>query len=198
MVDRPGAPDAAYYARRRPELGVGLHVELTRWRVGRFPRRGAALRRTALERATQTQLRRQLERFRAAVGRDPTHLDSHHNRHLSADVRPYFDQLAAELGIPLRRVDPRIGFRGDFYGHDSKGHPDPEAITPGALVRILESINDAITDLGCHPGYVDDLDDWYAVEREQELRTLCDDHVAATVSRLALELATFPHALENS
>ena len=113
MVDRPGAAEAADYASSRPELGLGLHVELKRWRVSRMPRRGAVLRASALARATSAQLRRQLERFRAVVGRNPSHLDAHYNRHLSADVRPQFQALADELSIPLRRVDPRIAFRGE-------------------------------------------------------------------------------------
>jgi predicted glycoside hydrolase/deacetylase ChbG (UPF0249 family) len=54
MVDRPGAPDAAEYARQRPELGLGLHVELLRWRVGvaRIPVKGAARFEAALRRAS--------------------------------------------------------------------------------------------------------------------------------------------------
>jgi chitin disaccharide deacetylase len=198
MVDRPGAAEAADYASSRPDLGLGLHVELKRWRVSRMPRRGAAFRASALARATSVQLRRQLERFRALAGRDPSHLDAHYNRHLSADVRPQFQALADELSIPLRRVDPRIAFRGEFYGQDGKGSPDPEAITPEALVRVLESIHDPITDLACHPGFVDDLDDWYRTEREQEVRALCDERVRGAVSRLGLELSTFSAALRLS
>jgi predicted glycoside hydrolase/deacetylase ChbG (UPF0249 family) len=51
MVDRPGAPDAAEYARQRPELGLGLHVELLRWRVARIPVKGAARSEAALRRS---------------------------------------------------------------------------------------------------------------------------------------------------
>ena len=198
MVDRPGAAEAGDYASSRPELGLGLHVELKRWRVSRMPRRGAVLRASALARAASVQLRRQLERFRAVAGRDPSHLDAHYNRHLSADFRPQFQALADELSIPLRRVDPRIAFRGEFYGQDGKGGPDPEAITPEALLRILESIHEPITDLACHPGFVDDLDDWYRTEREQEVRALCDERVRGAVSRLGLELCTFSAALRLS
>jgi predicted glycoside hydrolase/deacetylase ChbG (UPF0249 family) len=198
MIDRPGAVGAAAYASRRPQLGLGLHVELKRWRVSRVPRRGATLRLSVLMRATSKQLRRQLERFRAVAGRDPSHLDAHYNRHLSADVRPQFQALADELEIPLRRVDPRIAFCGEFYGQDGKGRPDPDAITPEALVRLLESIDQPITDLACHPGFIDDLDDWYRTEREQEVRVLCDERVRVAVSELGLELCTFSDALRLS
>jgi chitin disaccharide deacetylase len=198
MVDRPGAADAADYLMLHPQLGVGLHVELKRWRVSRFPRRGADLRMSALARHTSAQLRRQLERFRALTGLDPSHLDTHYNRHLSRDVQPQFQELANQLGIPLRRVDPRIAFRGEFYGHDGKGRPDPEAISPEALLGLLASIDTPITDLACHPGFVDDLDDWYSTEREQEVRALCDERVRESVSRLGLRLCTFAEALRLS
>jgi predicted glycoside hydrolase/deacetylase ChbG (UPF0249 family) len=198
MIDRPGAVEAAGYASRHPDLGLGLHVELKRWRVSRVPRRGAALRPSALARATSLQLRRQLERFRAIAGRDPSHLDGHHNHHLLADLRPHFQALADDLSIPLRRVDPRIAFCGEFYGQDGKGRPDPDAITPEALLRLLENIDQPITDLACHPGFTDDLDDWYRTEREQEVRVLCDERVRVAVSELGLELCTFSDALRLS
>ena len=195
MVDRPGAAEAAAYATRCPELGLGLHVELKRWRVSRVPRRGATLRASALARATAAQLERQLERFRALVGRDPSHLDAHHNRHLLEDVQPQFREVAEQLHVPVRRIDPRIAFKGDFYGHDGKGRPDPAAITTEALLSLLESIEEPITDLACHPGFTEDLEDWYWSEREQEVRALCDGRIRAAVSRLGLRLCTFPDAL---
>ncbi len=196
MVDAAGAVEAAEYARRRPELGSGLHVVLGRWRVVRLPRRGGAASAAVLRRAAERQVTRQLERFRLLVGHDPTHLDSHQHRHRSEVLRPLFEQVAADLGVPLRHADPRVRFCGDFYGHDGRGRPDHGAIAPEALVAVLEQLGEGVTELGCHPGYPDDLDDWYRLEREQEVRTLCDPTVRAAVSRLGFELCTFddvPH-----
>jgi predicted glycoside hydrolase/deacetylase ChbG (UPF0249 family) len=68
------------------------------------------------------------------VGREPSHLDSHQHRHLAELVRASFEEVAAELGIPLRRIDPRVQFRGEFYGHDGRGRPDHDAITADALI----------------------------------------------------------------
>ena len=195
MVDRRGAAEAAEYARGRPELGLGLHVELKVWRVSRVPRRGAALRPSSLTRTLTFELRRQLERFCELAGRNPSHLDAHYNRHLSPDLRLHFQALADELNVTLRRVDPRIRFRGDFYGQDGRGRPDPRAISTEALVRLLERIQEPITDVACHPGFAEDLDDWYRTEREQEVRALCDERVRAAVLRLRLHLCTFPDAL---
>jgi predicted glycoside hydrolase/deacetylase ChbG (UPF0249 family) len=191
MVDRPGAVEAAEYAREHAQLGVGLHVELDAWRVARIPRKGAVRSAAALERRVSAQTADQLERFRSLVGRDPSHLDSHHHRHVWDGVRPVLERLARALGVPLRRCDARVRFCGAFYGHDGNGQPDPDAITPQALVALLEGLEPGVTELCCHAGYADELDDWYRIEREQEVRTLCDAAVRESVARLEIELCTF-------
>lgn len=94
MVLRPGAEDAAAYARQRPQLGVGLHLE---------PGDAAA----------------QLERFRELVGGDPTHLDSHHHVHLREPLHAAALELAAALGVPLRSLDPRVRYSEAFFGRDA-------------------------------------------------------------------------------
>jgi chitin disaccharide deacetylase len=191
MVARPGAVEAAEYARGRPQLGLGLHAELGRWRVARFPVRGAAHSVAALQRSVATELARQLDRFRSLIGRDPSHLDSHQHRHRDELVRPHFELVAAELGVPLRRVSSTVRFCGEFYGHDGRGQPSPADIRPEALISLLEGLEEGVTELGCHPGYVDDLRDWYHREREQEVRTLCDPAVKETIGRLGIRLCTF-------
>ena len=191
MVERPAAAEAAARAHERPRLGVGLHVEVSRWRTSRFPRRGSARSTDAVGWWAAEDLRRQLDRFRLLVGREPSHLDSHQHRHLAEHVRPAFEEVAAELDIPLRRLDRRVRFCGDFYGHDGRGHPEHEAISAHALIRLIENIEGGVTELCCHPGYADGLDDWYRVEREQEVRALCDPRVRRAVEREGLRLCSF-------
>jgi chitin disaccharide deacetylase len=191
MIDASAAADAAEYARERPELGVGLHVVLARWRVQWLPRRGAVFSATTLERHVADQLERQLERFSALVGRGPSHLDSHQHRHTWPLVRPLFERAARELGVPLRRTELGVRFCGEFYGHDGRGRPDHDAITSEALIRLLERLEPGVTELGCHPGYADDLRSWYRLEREREIRALCDPHVQETVRRCGIRLCTF-------
>jgi chitin disaccharide deacetylase len=191
MVDRPAAADAAARAQERPRLGVGLHVEAKRWRTSRFPRQGSARSADAVRRSAADDLRRQLDRFRLLVGRAPSHLDSHQHRHLAELVRPAFENAAAELGIPLRRLDPRVRFCGDFYGHDGRGQPDHEAINVDALIRLIKNVDGRVTELCCHPGYADSLDDWYRSEREQEVRALCDPRVRDAIEREGIRLCSF-------
>jgi predicted glycoside hydrolase/deacetylase ChbG (UPF0249 family) len=191
MVLGSAAVEAAEYARRRPELGVGLHVELQRWRVGLLPRRGAALLASRVRQHASEQLQRQLDRFVSLVGRAPSHLDSHQHRHRSPLVQPLFELTAKELGVPLRRTPLGVPFCGEFYGHDGRGRPDPEAITPDALVRLLEDLEEGVTELCCHPGYAEELHSWYRLEREQEVRSLCDPGVRETIRRSEIRLCTF-------
>ena len=191
MVERPAALEAADRARDRPHLGLGLHVEVGYWRISWFPRRGSARSAAAVRLRAADDLRRQLDRFRLLVGRDPSHLDSHQHRHLAELVRPAFEEIAGELEIPLRRVDRRVRFCGEFYGHDGRGRPEPEAITVDALIRLIENIDADATELCCHPGYADGLDDWYRIEREQEVRALCDPRVRSAIEREGLRLCSY-------
>ena len=190
MVNRPSAERAAAYGRRRPELAVGLHVELRHWRIRRIPWSREASE-EKLQSTVSRDARAQLDRFRRLMGRDPTHIDSHQHRHRIDSLRPIFEAMARDLGIPLRHVDPRVQFCGQFYGQDGAGQPDPEAITPAALVRILEGLPAGTVELGCHPGYTEGLREWYREERVQELRSLCDTQVRVALDRLGITLISF-------
>lgn len=181
MVNKPGAGEAAAFALEHPELGVGLHVDLRRWHV---PAR-------LVEALARRELKAQLARFRRLLGRDPTHIDSHHHVHRAEPFRPLFTELADELDVPLRHFSRDVGFCGEFYGHDGSGRPDEAAIQVDALVELLGTLGPAATELGTHPGYTDGLRDWYRAERVQEVRTLCDPRVREAVRRNGLELMNF-------
>jgi predicted glycoside hydrolase/deacetylase ChbG (UPF0249 family) len=112
-------------------------------------------------------------------------------------VRPTFEEVAGRLEIPLRRVDSLVRFCGEFYGHDGRGRPDPEAITVDALIRLIEKLENGVTELGCHPGYVDDLEDWYRNERQEEIRALCDPRVRRVIEREGIRLCSFAEAELN-
>jgi chitin disaccharide deacetylase len=190
MVRGEAAASAGEYARAHPELGLGLHVELRDWRVRRRPWSRVRTE-EALRAAVAADVGEQLEEFRRLVGRDPTHLDSHHHRHRIESLRPIFLAVATELDVPLRHVSSGIRFCGEFYGQDSGGRPQPQAITPGALVALLERLPAGISELGSHPGYPEGLRAWYREERVQEIRTLCDPDVRDAVERLDVSLVTF-------
>lgn len=189
MVNRPGTVQAAAYAYHHDQLDLGLHVDLGRWRVRwrLWPSTGAEKRLVA---AVAGDVAAQLDRFRQLVGRDPTHLDSHHHRHRIDLLQPVFVALARELDVPLRQFDPVVRFCGWFYGQ-ADGRPEHEAITVPALIQLLEELPPGVTELCSHPGYTDGLKDWYREERVQEVRTLCDPTVATAIERLGITLTTF-------
>src|SRR5512133_1600018 len=191
MVYEPAAEAAAAYARGRPELSLGLHAVVRRWR-SRLP--GAARRygERRIQQDVANDLRRQLDRFQSLVHENPTHIDSHRHRHRSPPLRPVFLELAQELGVPLREFDEHVRFCGDFYGQLGAAQPNPAAIELPALIALLEGLPAGITELCSHPGYADDLKgSSYRAERALEVATLCHPAVRAAIKRLRIELISF-------
>jgi chitin disaccharide deacetylase len=161
LVDTPWSEEAARLSRTTPGLSVGLHAELPSTCVA-----DAAAARAALA--------HQLGRFCELMGRSPTHLDSHHNVHRDPHLLPLFLELARSLHVPVRDQPP-IRHLSRFYGQWG-GETHLEQLRPDALLRLLDTeVYEGITELACHPGYVDAaLCSGYAIERETELETLCD------------------------
>jgi chitin disaccharide deacetylase len=191
MVRWPAAAEAAAYARGRPELSVGLHVDLGEWVC-----EGGAWRplyAVPLDDAGSAtdEVARQLLRFRELTGQPPTHLDSHQHVHRRDPVRSALAALARDLGIPLREGDPHIRYSGAFYGQTADGEPRPDAITVAGLIRILETFPPGLTELGCHPGYADDVHTMYRHERAREIAVLCDPRVRGALARLRIQLTSF-------
>jgi chitin disaccharide deacetylase len=183
MVDEPASEEAAHMCAKLPELSVGLHVKVTDEQAHPLVdlRAGGAL---------CAELERQLELFRSLVGREPTHLDSHHNVHLLPDAAPCFAEVAEARDLTLRGAGP-IRYLPSFYGQwDGQTHL--EQIGVDVLLAMIErEVGDGFTELGCHPGYVDrTLASTYSVERETELRTLCDPIVRARLDELGVKLVS--------
>ncbi len=122
LVNLPAFPDAVLRAGRAPQLGVGLHFNLTAGppvspaaalpslcdgETGRFHpmRRLVARALTGRIAAAQviTECEAQLDRFRA-TGVPLTHLDSHRHVHLLPGVWEPVVEVAKRMRIPLVRV----------------------------------------------------------------------------------------------
>ena len=162
MVDEPGAEDAAVAITGLPDLSVGLHA--------RFTSEAGALR--IDPGACAAELERQLERFRELTGREPTHLDSHHNVHRDPRFTEHFRSLAARLGLPMREHSP-AAYHSSFYGQWKGGTTALDQVSVEALKRTISHLSPGITELGCHPGYIDpEFSSSYRLEREAEVRTL--------------------------
>ena len=184
MVDMPGSEAAAELAREAPRLSVGIHVDLT-------DQGGEPVVDLDDAAACRAELESQVERFHELVGRPPTHLDSHHNLHRRPALGPLFVDLARRRGLPLREHSPARYF-SSFYGQWG-GETHLEQIGVDALERMLRSeIGDGVTELACHPGYMEpDFASAYSLERETELRTLCDPALPGLLGELGFRLIGF-------
>ena len=190
MVRGAAAAEAAASAPSR--LSLGLHVDLAEWtyRDGEWQ---VVYERVPVDDgdAVAAEVEEQLARFRALVGRDPTHVDSHQHVHRDEPVASVLRAVAERLGVPLRHFGP-IAYCGAFYGQDGRGVRYPELIGVDALVATLASLPEGVTELVCHPGVEDANDEgMYAAERARELETLCDPRVRAALAKEAIELRSF-------
>lgn len=170
MVQRPTAPDAAALAEACPELSIGLHFEDDELDDPRQAERVFLA---------------QLERFRDLIGRDPTHVDSHH--HVHARQLAIFRSLVEPLGVPLRH-DGRVRYIGGFWGQ-----PDLAHVRPPFLRQLVQAeAGEGFSELCCHPARIsDDLRSSYLREREVELQTLTGPGLRQELSSLGVTLVSY-------
>jgi predicted glycoside hydrolase/deacetylase ChbG (UPF0249 family) len=80
-----------------------------------------------------------------------------------------------------------------FYGQWDDGDTHLEQVSVEMLCQmLLTELRTDVTELGCHPGYVDpQYLSSYSIEREAELRTLCDPRVREMIAALGIELINY-------
>jgi chitin disaccharide deacetylase len=192
MVNRPAGVEAAELAAGHPDLGVGLHVNLTN--------EGDPVVDVEDVEACREEVDRQIAAFHDLMGRPPTHLDVHHNLHRRPSLTPVFHDAARELGVPLREHSP-VRYFSSFYALWDDGETHPEHVSVESLLAMVAGFGPGVTELSCHPGYVDeDLDSPYALGRELELATLLDPRLLEGFERLGVRLVSYrelPRLLED-
>jgi chitin disaccharide deacetylase len=192
MVRGPAATEAAEYARAHPALSVGLHVDLCEWMFSEDEWRPVyEVVRTDDPIAVAEEVARQLDTFHSLLGRDPTHLDSHQHVHRSEPIHTILAGHARRLGIVLRSYHPKVRYCGNFYGQSDKGDPYPEGISVEALLGLLRTLPEGVTELGCHPADPGDVESIYCRERVVECDTLCDPRIRATLRAERIVLRSF-------
>ncbi len=167
MITMPAVAEAAAMAKEAPELGVGIHVALTDENCNTLVDFDDGP-------ACEREIELQIQTFFSALGRLPTHIDSHQNVHRDQRLGPIFQSIARRYDLPLREHSP-VRYFPNFYGQWD-GEPHPEHIAIDSLLRMLEAeLRDGILELSCHPGYLgSDFSSPYDFERELELGTLSD------------------------
>jgi predicted glycoside hydrolase/deacetylase ChbG (UPF0249 family) len=192
MVRWPGAAQAAIYAQARPELSIGLHLDLGEWayRDGEWVRVYQLVDENDAGAVTR-EVEAQLVTFLSLMGRYPTHFDSHQHTHCQEPARSVVLAMAEELALPVRSLSGGICYCGDFYGQTHEGLPHLEGVGVENLLRILKNLSPGCTELGCHPGYGSEMDTMYQVEREQEIKTLCHRSVLKAITDMDIKLVSF-------
>lgn len=202
MVNMPGFEHAVGSARSLPDLGIGLHFNLTYGYPvsdpgsipslvkpdGSFHNGNSALVRDPAD--ITKELNAQWNRF-IATSRYPAHLDSHHLLHQND---PTIYQIMAEKAfrenVPLRRSqivhsipDGPIPRMTETILLDTYG--DNEGLQ--RLLHHLVSLPEGITEIVCHPGYVDDvlrgISEWTDI-RERELSVFMNAEIPRTMQAL--------------
>ena len=180
MVLRPAAEEAGALARAHSKLSVGLH----------FEEDGA----TELNDPVQAEraLLAQLERFHRLVGRNPTHLDSHHHVHAEGDRMVTFKSFASRWGIPLRN-DGQVAYIGGFWAQWEPGVTNLDYIRRPFLRHLVDAeVGEGFTELACHPARVsEDLDSNYLHEREVELQTLTEAGLREELQGAGVRLVSY-------
>jgi predicted glycoside hydrolase/deacetylase ChbG (UPF0249 family) len=192
MVRWPAAVEAAEYARNRPGLSLGLHLDFGEWTY-KDENWTPVYNVVPLDEVTELRREalRQLAVFRTLTGRDPDHIDSHQHPHLREPARSMVLEAALELRAPVRDCTPEIRYCGRFYGQTAEGSPCAEGITSDALIEILTQLPQGVTELACHPGEGEVPNTTYIGERAIEMKTLCDARVRSALIEMGIELCGF-------
>jgi predicted glycoside hydrolase/deacetylase ChbG (UPF0249 family) len=212
LATLPPQPELDAIARDAPQLGLGLHFNLTLGRPvsrpetvgslvdaeGRFRRDLAMLQEHARPDEVRRECEAQIEAFTRRFGRGPTHLDSHHHAHRLPRVMDAVVDVVLAARLPLRSQDE--GFRDGLRRREIAttdsfvGDADVEPYwTTERLLDKLPTLPLGLTELMCHPGFFDEHLAYsrYGRQREVELAALCDPEARATLERLDIELCHF-------
>jgi predicted glycoside hydrolase/deacetylase ChbG (UPF0249 family) len=215
MTNAPHTDAAVELARRTPSLDVGVHLVLSFDRPladvarlrslvdkdGKFFRTKELLRRDIDRDEALLEYRAQYQKARELLGREPTHVDTHHWVHDHPALEWAIGELARETGAAARihsdQQRDRLRARGvRTPDHFAREFQYEGKVGVDSLLALLQRLaaQSGVTELMCHPGEADEAmakRSGYARERPTELATLTDPRVRAAVRDLRITLATF-------
>ncbi|MGH7338841.1 MAG: carbohydrate deacetylase [Myxococcota bacterium] len=215
MTNAPHSDGAAALARTTPSLDVGVHLVLTYNRPtgdvarcrslvdddGKFLRPKELLKRDIDRDEALLEYRAQYDKARELLGREPTHVDTHHWVHDHPALEWAVGEIARETGAAARihsdEQRDRLRARGvRTPDHFAREFQYDGKVGVDSLLALLErlAVQNGVTELMCHPGEADEAlvkRSGYARERPTELATLTDPRVRAAVKDLRITLATF-------
>ncbi len=117
------------------------------------------------------------------------HFDTHHHIHMTHNLRKLFGDFSKKYNLPLRRVEytsrnpiNRIKLNADLRGvnyftpYFSSLFYDENA-TEEILVNLLNDYKGKDIEIMCHPGFEDENNGEYNIERKNELEVLTSDSI---------------------
>lgn len=190
LVNMPGLNHALSLIKDVPNLGIGLHLNIT---LGKPLTKADSLVKDNKEfykpkenpnqdsfdeNEIYQEFRAQYLKFIDVMGRKPTHLDSHLYAH---QIYPKAQKaallLAEEIGIPLRDVST-TKYKKAFFIDTFKANDKDE----NDLKKLLDELNisDGISELMVHPAFIDSFllkNSSYNLQRLVEYEVLIDKEV---------------------
>jgi len=183
LVDGPDVEAAIQEARKRPNLGLGVHVA--------FDSRGKWLVDMQDLDTVRRELDRQVEAFARLTGTPPDHIDSHHHAHHRFNVARLFLDAGRRYRVPVRGFS-EVLFIGRFYGQPEFGKTDLSKISAETLLALLRSLKPGVSEVSCHPGRLETRPDaMYNREREAELSALTDERVKTAITDEGIRLINY-------
>src|SRR5256886_13749157 len=213
MTNAPGTAHAGMPAATTPGLAIGVHLVLTYARPlssparirslvredGSFWRPSELLARSIDRGEALMEYRAQFARARELVGREPTHVDTHHWVHDHPALSWAVCELALETGAAARTHTPeqRDEYRAKGVrtpDHFTREFQHPGHIEVADLLALLSRLEGGGSGAMCHPGGPNPRvipTSAYARERPIELAVLTDQRVRAALESQGITLTTF-------
>ncbi|MDP3236726.1 MAG: ChbG/HpnK family deacetylase [Myxococcales bacterium] len=192
MVNTPHSEDAATLS---DGLALGLHLNLARWAAVSRPGHQLVERDAAtLERAfVHDETLAQLDRLKALVGREATHVDVHKHLHRHAAVLDGVCDAASSRGLAVRSIDApmraTLRARGVRTNDVFLGDAGATAWwTPSQFAQTVSALPpEGLIELMCHPGFAPSVvTSGYSAQREVELETFCAPEARAVLAARAV------------
>src|SRR3989344_6289966 len=181
---------------RFPQLSVGLHFQI----IDRTLEEGLRKRQQVSSQKLQEvekEFHTQLKEFEKITGSKPTHIDSHHYVHGHPQVNDLFTRYYAAFSTPFRNMK-NVKLITDFQGMKISKESSRGSVSVTGLLHILSKLDNGVSELMCHPGFVDSelrTISRYAWQREKELRTLIDRRISGFMHRSAIRLVNWRDVL---
>ncbi|WP_353052407.1 carbohydrate deacetylase [Bacillus thuringiensis] len=206
MANTPGFEDAVEHIYRHSKLGIGMHFNLTYGSPINPPECVPSLVNAHGEFAYQLnekweeqdillELMSQWECLIKA-GLNPTHIDSHQHIQMYPNVYKQMVLFASSNHLCMRKTifDPIIGMERpksvDYFIMDIYFEGDGIS----RLEQHLRNLKPGITELMCHPGYVDSIveviSDWTYV-REIECHVFTQPSIKRLINELGIKLISY-------